>query len=178
MSPKARGETPQIYVADLAAYAAGTLHGEWIDATQDADDIKAAIQEMLRASPDPGAEEWAIHDYEGFGGLRLSEFEDLETVSKVANLIQEHGPVFAALVDHYGGTQYLDDAIRAMEEGYQGEYDDVADWAERFAEDTGASMENYQSYIDWERVGRDAELGGDIIALEVDGKVHVFWANT
>ena len=35
-------------------------------------------------SPSPGAEEWAIHDYEGFGPLRLDEFESLENVAKVA----------------------------------------------------------------------------------------------
>ena len=69
-------DTPRIYVACLASYNAGILHGEWIDAT-DADTIREAIQEMLKRSPTPGAEEWAIHDYEGFGPLRLSEFEDL-----------------------------------------------------------------------------------------------------
>ena len=32
-------DTPRIYVACLAAYNGGTLHGEWIDADQSADDI-------------------------------------------------------------------------------------------------------------------------------------------
>ena len=49
---------PEIYVADLAAYNAGKLRGTWIDATQDADDIKAEIEEMLRGSPEAIAESW------------------------------------------------------------------------------------------------------------------------
>ncbi len=173
---RSKHDAPRIYVADLAAYNAGRLHGEWIDATQDPDDINDAIQAMLAKSPEPDAEEWAIHDFENFGGLQLGESEDLEKVSQVAKLIQEHGPLFAEVVSHFGGIRYLDDAVEAMEENYQGEYDDLAEWAEQFAKDTGASMENYENYIDWERVGNDAEMGGDIYALEVDGKVHVFWA--
>jgi len=52
----------RIYVASLSDYNAGRLHGAWIDATQDADEIEAEVQEMLAASPEPIAEEWAIHD--------------------------------------------------------------------------------------------------------------------
>src|SRR5713226_7065571 len=96
-------ESPQIYVADLAAYNEGHLHGAWIDATQDPEDIGAEISAILAKSPVAGAEEWAIHDYQDFGSLRLSEHESLETVSKAAKLIAEHGDVFAALVDHLGG---------------------------------------------------------------------------
>jgi len=33
-------DTPRIYVACLAAYNAGKLHGEWIDADQDAEAIR------------------------------------------------------------------------------------------------------------------------------------------
>jgi len=83
---------PRIYVACLAAYNNGRLHGAWIDANQSADDIAAEVQTMLAASPEPGAEEWAIHDYEGFGELRLSEWESFERVASIAAGIAEHGP--------------------------------------------------------------------------------------
>lgn len=48
---KGMGETfnPKIYVACLAAYNNGILHGRWIDADQDADEIRAGIAEMLKA---------------------------------------------------------------------------------------------------------------------------------
>jgi antirestriction protein len=166
---------PRIYVADLAAYNAGVLRGAWIDAHQDAEQIQAEIATMLADSPEPGAEEWAIHDYEGFEGVKLGEHEDLEEVAQIAELLAQHGPLFGKVVDHFG-RDYLEEAIRAMEESYAGEYDTLADWAEQFAEDTGSGdCGPYSNYIDWERVARDAELGGDIFTIETDdGKVHVF----
>jgi len=36
-------DTPRIYVACLAAYNSGKLHGEWIDASQTAEDIHAIL---------------------------------------------------------------------------------------------------------------------------------------
>ena len=64
-------DTPRIYVACLAAYNNGHLHGRWIDANQDPDAIQVEISAMLAASPIADAEEWAIHDYEGYEGARL-----------------------------------------------------------------------------------------------------------
>ena len=55
---------PRIYVACLAAYNAGQLHGEWINADRKAHEIYADIKSMLERSPEPSAEEWAVHDYE------------------------------------------------------------------------------------------------------------------
>jgi len=57
----------RIYIADLAAYNNGILHGIWVDATLDIDDIWQQIKDMLKQSPVDDAEEIAIHDYEGFG---------------------------------------------------------------------------------------------------------------
>jgi len=44
---------PRIYVACLASYNNGVLHGAWIDAVQDADALQAEVATMLRASPYP-----------------------------------------------------------------------------------------------------------------------------
>ncbi len=75
-------DIPRVYVASLSDYNAGVLHGRWIDADQDADAIHADIAQMLAESPtDKSAEEWAIHDYEGFHGITISEFEDIDTVA-------------------------------------------------------------------------------------------------
>jgi len=46
-------ETPRIYVASLADYNAGRLHGRWIDANQSADSIRDEIAQMLTESEDP-----------------------------------------------------------------------------------------------------------------------------
>jgi antirestriction protein len=63
------------------------LHGKWIDANQDADSLYAEIKKILIASPIPRAEEWAIHDYEGFGDVRIHEYADLENVSNLAKFV-------------------------------------------------------------------------------------------
>ena len=113
----------QIYVACLSAYNNGRLHGKWIDADQDAEAIQAEVDAMLAHSPQPGAEEWAIHDYEGFEGIRLSESEPFERVSELAELLAEHGPAYAAYVAHVGADYATD-----FEDAYQGEWDSEEDF--------------------------------------------------
>ena len=78
---------PKIYVADLAAYNSGFLHGCWIDANQDLDDIQEQIQNMLRKSPEENAEEYAIHDYEGFGKISISDMFNLHIFFLLNSLI-------------------------------------------------------------------------------------------
>jgi antirestriction protein len=127
--------TPRIYVACLAAYNNGGLHGEWIDADQSADELHEAVQRMLAASPEPGAEEWAIHDYEGFGELRLSEWESFERVSAIAAGIAEHGDAFSAWLS-YDESQDVTD-MQSFEDAYRGEWDSLRAYAEDYAESTG-----------------------------------------
>lgn len=43
----------KMYAACLASYNAGILHGAWIDATDDADEMSESIRAMLRESPCP-----------------------------------------------------------------------------------------------------------------------------
>jgi antirestriction protein len=45
---------------------------------------------MLAASPGGFAEEYAIHDYEGFGSYALSEYAGIETVHEVACFIADY----------------------------------------------------------------------------------------
>lgn len=75
---------PRVYVACLASYNAGTLHGKWIDAAS-IDALQEGIRDVLRTSHEVGAEEWAIHDYDGFGQLSTS-LGEYPNVSHVATL--------------------------------------------------------------------------------------------
>lgn len=95
---------PKIYVACLASYNAGCLHGKWIDANQDPSDIFQEISKMLKASPERGAEEWAVHDYEEFGEISLSAWPDIPRVSKIAELLEKHGDTFWLYINN-GGSQ-------------------------------------------------------------------------
>jgi len=182
MNTQETANSPRIYVASLADYNAGRLHGCWIDASEPYEDICEQVTKMLAESSEPIAEEWAIHDYENFGTLRLSEYEDLERVAVVARLIVEHGPVFAELVSHFGGAQYADDAAQCMEEGYRGAFDSLADFTQETIEDCYAAELNnlpdfIRYHIDYEGIAHDMDLSGDVLTISCGGKVHVFDSN-
>ena len=169
-------EEIRIYVADLAAYNNGRLHGVWIDATEEMEDIWAQVNQMLKSSPEGFAEEYAIHDYEGFGGYRVSEYEGLESAHNVAVFIEEHGEIAGELLNNFGGD--LEDAKKAIEENYSGCYKSLAEYAEELTEQTAEVPENLAFYIDYERMGRDMELGGDFYTIETGfEEVHVFWTH-
>ena len=164
----------QIYVACLAAYNNGILHGCWIDAQQDAYDIYADIREMLAASPIEDAEEWAIHDHEGFEGADVSEYLGIDEVAELAAFIGEHGEIGGKLVGHFGD---LGEARKAIEDAYAGEYRSLADFAEEMTEETGQVPENLRFYIDYERMARDMEICDVFIIQTGFEQVHVFWSH-
>lgn len=165
----------RLYVACLAAYNNGRLHGRWIDATLGEDHIWEEVKAMLSASPEPRAEEWAVHDYEGFEGAPLSEYSSFETVAAFAEFIGERGELGGKLLEHFGGD--LGDANAAFED-YAGEHKSVADFAQDLTEETGPEIpKQLEYYIDWQAMGRDMEMSGDIFTIQTGfEEVHIFWA--
>lgn len=156
-------EGPMVYVASLADYNAGRLHGVWLDATQDAESLYAEVAAMLRESREPVAEEWAIHDHSGFHGLKVGEYDSLDTVSILANLVQDHGEAFAVFADDYG-TDCLEVLGEAFLDAYRGEYDSLADFAAELVESAGdleTVPEWLRGHIDYDSIARDLECGGD-----------------
>jgi antirestriction protein len=174
-------DRPRIYVASLSDYNAGRLHGAWLAADVEAADLFAGVQAMLAASPEPRAEEWAIHDYEEFGGLPLSEYESLEHVSAVARGIAEHGAAFAAWAAHRGVSD--DKLSETFDQAYLGRYASLAEYAEQLADDLGwqqeldALSDPLAPYVrfDAEAFARDLDYGGDVFTTDDGaGGVHVF----
>ena len=164
----------RIYVACLAAYNNGSLHGTWIDASLGEDSIRDAVNTMLKASPEEGAEEWAIHDYEGFEGVQISEYESFESVCESAEFIDEHGRLGAQLLAH---CHTLEEAKTALEDHYCGEYESVSDYAEQLIDETTTIPDNLRFYIDYEKMGRELEIN-DIFTIETAAReVHVFWSH-
>ena len=129
---------PQIWVGSLADYNNGVLHGAWVDAARDPDEIQADINTMLAASPwtartgEP-AEEWAIHDYDGFGPLRIDEHENLGWISRVAKGIAEHGLAFAA----YADVMQAEELLASFDKAYQGHYDSLTAYVEQLINELG-----------------------------------------
>ena len=165
----------RIYVACLASYNNGQLHGRWIDAAQGEAHIWEGTKAMLAASPQPMAEEWAIHDYEGFKGAPVSEYSSFARNASFAEFIKEHGELGGALIAHYGGD--LEDAESRIED-YIGEYESLEDYARQLTEECGIDIpESLRFYIDYTAMGRDMEVGGGIISIDTDhNKIHIFGA--
>lgn len=162
--------TPRIYVACLAAYNSGHLHGKWIDANQSIEIIQEEINEILHTSPEQDAEEYAIHDSEFLGNI--SEYAGLNEIIERAEFIAEHGEVAIALLDHYHD---LKDAMGAID-GYHGEYDSELDYAYRYVDET-CMFENIpqtiQNYFDYESFARDLFIN-DLFSIEKDGSSGVY----
>lgn len=168
---KQKGEI-RIYVACLATYNNGWLHGRWIDATQGKEAIQTEIADILEASPISDAEEWAIHDYEGFEGAPLSEYQGIESVAEPADFIAEHGALGGKLIEYFGGD--LGEARTAIEERYFGEYARLADFAEESTENAHDVPEALRPYIDYEAMARDWAIS-DLLVIETGfEEVHVF----
>lgn len=153
--------SPRVYVACLAAYNNGRLHGAWIDADQSADAIYQGVKQMLAASPEPCAEEWAIHDYEGFGELRLSEWESFERIAAIAAGIGEHGEAFAAWLSNDSSRDPQD--CESFTDAYRGEWDSMRDYADNLADELGLTeaAENAGSpyvVVDVDALARDLDI--------------------
>lgn len=170
-------ETPKIYVASLSDYNDGRLHGRWIEAHQEPEQLHQSVQDMLNDSPMQLAEEWAIHDYEGFGSVYLSEYESLETISRLAKGVVEHGVSFAAWAAYNG----LDDeqAQEQFNDAFLGRYDSLRDYANQFADELGL-IERFvpnwaRTYlqIDVDRISRDLEASLVVID-DPKGGIFVF----
>jgi antirestriction protein len=167
----------------LADYNNGRLHGEWMDAARDPTDIRADIAAMLARSKDPGAEEFAIHDYEQFGGCRIHEYDGIELVSRIAKGIQEHGYAFAAWAEvHESEPDRFDDFAQA----YLGHYNSLETYAFQIADDFGYNAEiaklpeSMQAYVkvDTAAMARDLELSGGVyVAPDPNGGVWLFDGN-
>ncbi len=164
---------PRSYVACLAAYNNGYLHGAWIDADRDADEIRNEIAAMLARSPIEHAEEYAIHDYEGFESVEISEYAGIDTVARMGAFIVEHGTLGAGLLAQFVGD--MDQAKSTLEDCYHGQFASLADYMEELTTESVTIPEVLRYYVDWQAMARDAEMSGDLFTIEAThGEVHVF----
>jgi antirestriction protein len=165
--------TPQIYVACLASYNAGKLHGKWIDLDGGIlaeSFIFESIQEILNSSPEPGAEEWAVHDYSDFPNL--GEYPQVSELVKVAKLIEEHGAAFSAALDYAGGN--VEHATEMAENCFRGCFDRLRDFAESQLEEHEAydKLGDLACYIDLDHYAHSLEC--EYNCLEHGGSIYVF----
>ena len=141
---------PKIYVACLASYNSGYLHGEWITPKKDKEELQEQINDILKSSPIKNAEEWAIHDYDDFPNL--GEYPQLDDIIKIQEAITEHGKyVVNAFLEHWS----IED-LDHIEEAYYGEYKNFSEFADQLADeiiliDCPDNVKPYFDYEKWER---------------------------
>lgn len=145
---------PRIYVADLAEYNAGHLVGRWIDLDDFAeyDDVSEAVEwlhsEITSRVLRPGHEEWAIHDYEGFGPIRVGEYDSLETIARhAANIGDEPGKYFAWIA-----ARGISDAENFDPDRVSGPYSSEDEWLDD-------EIANHFGTLDLEEILTEAGIG-------------------
>ncbi|HWJ98262.1 MAG TPA: antirestriction protein ArdA [Acidimicrobiales bacterium] len=178
---------PRVYVASLSDYNAGVLHGAWLNADQPVEDLEDGINTMLAASPTTRrygdrAEEWAIHDHEGFGpDIALGEYESLERVSRLARGLIEHGDAFGAWISIQDDQ---DQTSEDFTDHFAGEHASLTDWGTELLDELGFDPselpgvpESLRPYVqvDVEAWTRDMVCGGDIDTVGSKAGVYVFW---
>lgn len=187
-------ETQRIYVASLSDYNAGRLHGVFINLNEcdTVDDVWRQINKMLAASPEfkafPAggpAEEWAIHDYEGFGEWHISEYASIARVFVAAKLIESEGAKAAAFLASFDDRGAFDDVTDVedleakLSEHYCGEFESEQEFAEELVGELGLPnignpmvntgpdwnpkpeplVDLISSYLDWDTLTRDMSDG-------------------
>lgn len=173
---------PKVWIASLSDYNAGHLHGAWVNADQESDDIWTGINEVLRSSPTPGAEEWAVFDHEGFGPMRLSEHESVDRLSRLGLGVAEHGEAFAAFAGFLGSDE--DELLSSFEETYLGQWESSEAYAQDYLDSCGIDQlldehvpDSLRPYVqvDVEMLARDMEFEGALLQMpDGQGGVYLF----
>lgn len=106
-----------------------------------------------------------------------------EKIEAVADALP-HIPVEAVVAydDNEHGSLTAEDLQAALEDAWAGEWSDLAEYAEEIAYDGSGLLDGNVhtgwpfNCIDWEKAGRELEIGGDVWTAEApSGCVYVFY---
>ncbi len=170
---------PRAYVACLASYNNGDLHGSWIE-LDGGENISERIAKMLASSPAPDAEEYAIHDHEFCGDLHeYSGIDDLNKIADAYETAHSEGIEWADLVAYceYQSEDLTPEAVRTYQERFAGSASSIESWCDDYLEDSGQIEEipdNLRSYFNIEAYARDMEIN-DVFTIDRPGEILVFW---
>jgi antirestriction protein len=173
--------TPRVYLACLASYNAGILHGRWIE-LDGTEDLEEGLLEMRSSSPANDADEWAVHDHEHCGHLGeypgLQRLKMLEEAFKHAEAEGLDWELLCAFCDH-AGHELEPQSVTLFHDSFTGSGFSLVDWCRQFFEETGEIEripEHLRHYIDYQAYARDLEIN-DVFTVEHGGETHVFWNN-
>jgi len=127
---------------------------------------KNRISEILNASPEEDAEEWAVHDHEFWG--HLSEYPGTNTLNAIQEAFEKveaegiDWEVFCEYCAHLGHDIEAR-KVEMFSEAYAG----TADTLESIPE-------NLRHYFDYAAYARDMEIN-DVFTIQHNGDTLVFW---
>lgn len=130
---------------------------------------------MLKKSPIPQAEEFAIHDYEGFEGADIQEYTSIETVVKLTAFIDEHGELGGKFLSNFHDDL---EGAEAAYEHHAGEYKSLAEFAQEIIEQSTEIPESLGNYIDYAAIARDMEFNGDVFTMSLVLSASMFSGRT
>lgn len=169
----------QIYAACLASYNAGRLYGAWITPSSDPEAIREDIAAMLAGSPAPDAEEYAIHDYDGFPNM--GEYPSIDEVARMAALFEEFDHIDAddlrAIMDNWHGD--VTETADNLRDNFAGIFDTFREYADDAADEMlaahGIKDDSIAArYFDYDAWARDLAL--EMTVIDCPSGVAVFHA--
>jgi len=157
-------ESPKIWIACLASYNAGKLVGRWVNVPETVGEMQELINEVLKNSGEPFAEEWAFHDNAYFEPFDVGEYEDLESLVKKANIINrmENIDAFRCWDFDNHDIEKLDEdeIIDAFYCEFLGVYEDEAEFAYYDMNNIHEIPKSLTFYIDYDSWWRDLNHDG------------------
>jgi len=103
----------------------------------------------------------------------------MNTTDEIIVAIEASGidaTVVAAYAHEFGYTLDIP-LVRQVEDQYLGSGTSLAEWAAEFGESVGlldGLPEDLRYYFDYEAWARDGFMSGDLMSVEVGGRMHVF----
>lgn len=152
--------TLEIYLTNLGKYNEGVLKGKWVDCLS-SPNWEEELEE-IGVAEGSDYEEFFITDVNtDIDGIEIGEYESLDSIDKLADLINNYGEdeAFGALMDLYDGD--ADVVTEAFERGGYSFYAGVTDHEElgEYLVEEGIRCSNADEdikiYLDYEKIGRD-----------------------
>jgi antirestriction protein len=99
----------------------------------------------------------------------------MKTVSTVYECPSENLEALKELVERLGPEASLDDVLNFIKRNYQGVYESLSDYAQSIlCHSEWVIPSHVASYIDYDRMAKDWELGGKIFTIKYAEGIHVF----
>jgi antirestriction protein len=150
-------EPIKLYIADLAAYNAGKLVGQWVELPVDEEELDEIIDRLTHG----GTQDYAIHDYEA--PFKIGEYDSPYKLNELAEKLEDtHVPldIIVCALDSLGiPSDDWDSAIQAAEDASVYHAKDETDLAYEVIDQLGIEGADPEGYhFDYEAFGRDLRI--------------------